>query len=175
VPKGDRALENVVIPPVVGDRWIRSIYFEVVAELREEKLIVGALGRSGILPSMNEWVEWHEIGVVVIFNASLARGPSTWGGFEGNEDLETANPAPETYEYYNMNVPGILNQPFFQVALPIMVTMILTVWALISTNNKRLDDIVARLGRIEDRLLAVETRLTAVERKVDALELKAWR
>ena len=74
-----------------------------------------------------------------------------------------------------MNVPGILNQPFFQVALPIMVTMILTVWALISTNNKRLDDIVARLGRIEDRLLAVETRLTAVERKVDALELKAWR
>lgn len=69
----------------------------------------------------------------------------------------------------------MLNQPFFQVALPIMVTMIITVWALISTNNRRLDDIVARLGRIEDRLLAVEARLSAVERKVDALELKAWR
>jgi len=68
-----------------------------------------------------------------------------------------------------------LNQPFTQIALPIMITMILTVWALISTNNRRLDDIVARLGRIEDRLLAVENRLAAVERKVDALELKAWR
>jgi hypothetical protein len=72
-------------------------------------------------------------------------------------------------------MPAMLSQPFFQVALPIMVTMMITVWALISTNNRRLDDIVARLGRIEDRLLAVETRLSAVGRKVDALELKAWR
>jgi len=69
----------------------------------------------------------------------------------------------------------MLNQPFFQVALPIMVTMVATVWALISTNNKRLDDIAARLGRIEERLLAIENRLAAVERKADALELKAWR
>jgi len=69
----------------------------------------------------------------------------------------------------------MLNQPFFQVALPIMGTMVVTVWALISTNNKRLDDIVGRLGRIEDRLLGIETRLAAVEKKVDALELKAWR
>jgi len=69
----------------------------------------------------------------------------------------------------------MLNQPFFQVALPIMSTILISVWALISTNNRRLDDIVGRLGRIEDRLLAIEARLTAVERKVDALELKAWR
>ena len=48
-----------------------------------------------------------------------------------------------------------------------MATMVATVWALISTNNRRLDDIVARLGRIEHRLLALE-------KKVDALELKAW-
>ena len=68
-----------------------------------------------------------------------------------------------------------LNQPFFQVALPIMATMLISVWAAISTNNRRLDDIVARLGRIEDRLLAIETRVAAVERKVEALELKAWR
>lgn len=70
---------------------------------------------------------------------------------------------------------GVLNQPFFQVALPIMATMVATVWALISTNNKRLDDIVKRLERIEDRLLGIETRLGAIERKVEALELKAWR
>jgi hypothetical protein len=69
----------------------------------------------------------------------------------------------------------ILNQPFFQVALPIMVTMVITVWALISTNNKRLDDIVGRLGKIEDRLLKIEERLASVEKKVEGLEIKAWR
>jgi tetrahydromethanopterin S-methyltransferase subunit G len=69
----------------------------------------------------------------------------------------------------------ILNQPFFQVALPIMTTMVITVWALISTNNKRLDDICRRLDRIESRLDKIEERLAAVERKVEALELKAWR
>lgn len=69
----------------------------------------------------------------------------------------------------------LLNQPFFQVALPIMVTMVGTVWALISTNNKRLDDIANRLGRIEERLLAIETRIAGAERKIEALELKAWR
>ena len=90
-----------------------------------------------------------------------------------------------------------LNQPFLQVALPIMVTMLISVWAAVSTNNRRLDDFAARLGRIEDgtnarlgriedglnarlgriedRLLAIENRLTALERKVDALEVKAWR
>jgi hypothetical protein len=68
----------------------------------------------------------------------------------------------------------MLNQPFFLVSLPIMITILGTVWALIPGNN-RLDDISARLGRIEGRLLGLETRLGAVERKVDALELKAWR
>ena len=69
----------------------------------------------------------------------------------------------------------MLNQPFFQVALPIMVTISASIWAMISTNNRRLDDIAARLGRIEDRLIAIENRLTAVEKKAEALELKAWR
>jgi hypothetical protein len=69
----------------------------------------------------------------------------------------------------------MLNQPFFLVSLPIMITILGTVWALISSNNRCLDDISARLGRIEDRLLGLGTRLGAVERKVDALELKAWR
>lgn len=74
----------------------------------------------------------------------------------------------------NKELSGALAQ-FLTIALPIMGTMVASVWALISTNNRRLDDIVARLGRIEDRLLGIEGRLTAVEKKVDALELKAWR
>lgn len=65
----------------------------------------------------------------------------------------------------------MLNQPFFQVALPIMFTIFIAAW----NNNRRIDDILVRLGKIEDRLLAIENRLTSVERKVDALELKAWR
>ncbi len=62
----------------------------------------------------------------------------------------------------------MLSQPFFQVSLPIMITILGTVWALISTNNRRLDDIVSRLNRIEDRL-------TAIEKKVDLLEVRVWR
>ena len=68
----------------------------------------------------------------------------------------------------------MLNQPFFQVALPLMFTILIAVWANskgLDGVNKRLDDIVARLGRVEDRLLAIETRVSALERKVDALEV----
>jgi hypothetical protein len=73
---------------------------------------------------------------------------------------------------------AVLNQPFFQVALPLMFTILIAVWANskgFDGVNKRIDDISARLGRIEDRLLALETRFSVLERKVDALELKAWR
>ncbi len=57
--------------------------------------------------------------------------------------------------------------PFLTIALPIMCTMMASVWAVISTNNRSLDDIAAHLGRIEDRLLALEG-------KVGSLEIKAW-
>jgi len=70
---------------------------------------------------------------------------------------------------------GGVQQPFVQVALPIMAATGATVWALISTNNKRLDDICRRLDAIEGRLLNIENRRGSVERKVDALGLKAWR
>src|SRR5262249_24674234 len=64
-----------------------------------------------------------------------------------------------------------LQQSFLQILLMIMigfmVTMIVAVsvlmqnsHSLISTNNHRLDDIAARLRRIEDRLLALETDMT---------------
>jgi hypothetical protein len=77
---------------------------------------------------------------------------------------------------------AMLNQPFFQVALPIMFTILIAVWVNSHSFNKgfdgvnkRIDDMVARLGRIEDRLLGIETRVSGLEGKVDALELKAWR
>jgi len=70
--------------------------------------------------------------------------------------------------------PALINQPFIQVALPVMVTMVVAVWAQASTNNRRLDDIAARIGRVEDRLGRIEERLTLVERKVDILETKTW-
>ena len=77
-------------------------------------------------------------------------------------------------------VASMLNQPFFQVALPIMLTI--AVWVNSHGINKgfdgvneRIDDVVARLGRIGDRLLGIETRVSGLERKVDALEVKAWR
>jgi hypothetical protein len=76
----------------------------------------------------------------------------------------------------------VLNQPFFQQILPLIVTIFVAVWLnnhglnkAFDALNKRMDDIVLRLDRIETRLLAIETRVTALERKVDALEVKAWR
>lgn len=72
----------------------------------------------------------------------------------------------------------MLNQPFVQVALPMMFTILLAGWANskgFDGVNKRIDDIVGRLGRIEDRLLGIETRVSSLERKVGALEVKAWR
>jgi len=69
----------------------------------------------------------------------------------------------------------MLNQPFFQIALPIMVTFVATVWAATWIQTKRLDDIVKRLEAIEIRLLGIENRLTSLEKKVEALEIRVWR
>ncbi len=50
---------------------------------------------------------------------------------------------------------SLLQQPFIQVTLPILIGFVaIGIW-----QNKRLDDIMGRLGRIEDRLLAIEQRL----------------
>jgi hypothetical protein len=68
----------------------------------------------------------------------------------------------------------MLNQPFFRVSLPIMITILDTVWALIPGNNRRLDDISARLGRIEDRLLGLESGFDAINRRFDDMR-DPWR
>jgi hypothetical protein len=66
---------------------------------------------------------------------------------------------------------NLLSQPFFQVALPLIVVLV-TLWL---REQMLLKDILQRLGRIEDRLGKIEDRLHSLERKIDALELKAWR
>jgi hypothetical protein len=56
-------------------------------------------------------------------------------------------------------------QPFIQIALPISVTFIVASWS----QNKRLDDIVQRLTRIEALLTDHGRRLTALEERTSPL------
>lgn len=58
---------------------------------------------------------------------------------------------------------NMLNQPFFQITLPLMGTFIAAIWAASWSQNKRLDDIVARLTRIENLLSDHDKRLTVLE------------
>jgi hypothetical protein len=60
----------------------------------------------------------------------------------------------------------LLNQPFFQVALPLIITIIIAAWVNnkgIDGVHKRLDDIVIRLTRIENLLTDHDKRLTVLE------------
>jgi hypothetical protein len=69
----------------------------------------------------------------------------------------------------------MLQQPFFQITLPLLFGLWLASWY----SGKRFEDlrqeINRRLETIEKRLDAIEANLKNVERKLDALELKAWR
>ncbi len=67
-------------------------------------------------------------------------------------------------------IAQVTGNPFFTVALPIMLTVAIASWS----NNKRLDDICRRLDALEARILSIEVRLTSIERRLDALELKSW-
>ena len=58
--------------------------------------------------------------------------------------------------------------PFFQITLPLMVTFVAAIWAASWSQNKRLDDIVARLTRIENLL-------TDHDRRIAVLESNKWR
>jgi ABC-type sugar transport system permease subunit len=57
----------------------------------------------------------------------------------------------------------MLNQPFFQITLPLMATFVAAIWLASWSQNKRLDDIVARLTRIENLLADHDKRLTVLE------------
>ena len=88
-------------------------------------------------------------------------------------------------------------QPFFQVALPIVIAMILSTWYQSSriddvigpvndmrdSLGKRIDDVRDSLGkRIDDlrgdmnnRFTAVEKRLEKLEARVEGLQERTWR
>jgi hypothetical protein len=67
-------------------------------------------------------------------------------------------------------------QPFFQVALPIIVTFAAATWFqnkrvdhLKAAVNRRLDDIIARLDRMETLLSGHDRRITALEERTSPL------
>jgi archaellum component FlaC len=77
--------------------------------------------------------------------------------------------------------PQLLQQPFFQVTLPLMGTIIVATWAMVSVNNrrlddmrdgfnKRLDDMIRRLDRIETRLDNIEGVLRDFAQRITRLE-----
>lgn len=65
-------------------------------------------------------------------------------------------------------------QPFLTVALPIMVTLVATVWIAQWSQNKRFDDLKADINRRFDevikRLDRIETKLDDHENRVVRLE-----
>jgi len=58
---------------------------------------------------------------------------------------------------------------FLSVALPIMVTLVVSIWLASISQNKRLDDIVRRLERMEGKLDIHEERLVRVEERTSPL------
>jgi chaperonin cofactor prefoldin len=73
----------------------------------------------------------------------------------------------------------MLNQPFFQVTLPLMVTFVGALWAAQWSQNKRFDDLKdgmnKRLDEIIKRLDKIENRLEKLEERLTALEVVKWR
>jgi len=62
--------------------------------------------------------------------------------------------------------PAILNSPFFQVALPLMITLVATVWIAQWAQNKRFDDIHRRF---DDRFADIHRRFDDIHRKLDEI------
>jgi hypothetical protein len=63
--------------------------------------------------------------------------------------------------------PALL--PVIQITLPIMITILGAVWAAVVSQNRRLDDIVARLSAIEQILREQGERITRLEERTPPL------
>jgi hypothetical protein len=55
--------------------------------------------------------------------------------------------------------PTVLQQPFFQVTIPLMVTFIATIWLAGWSQNKRLDEMGKRFDEISKRFDEIAKRL----------------
>lgn len=66
---------------------------------------------------------------------------------------------------------NILQQPFFQITVPLLFGLYLASWY----SGKRFDDLKGLVKDVKMGLTAVEARLTSLEKKVEALELQRWR
>lgn len=64
---------------------------------------------------------------------------------------------------YNVGMQPWWQQPFFQVALPIIITFALTFWA----HNRRIDDLNRRIDDLKE---ALTKRLDAIERRLERIE-----
>jgi hypothetical protein len=60
-------------------------------------------------------------------------------------------------------------QQFLSVALPIMVTLVVSIWLASISQNKCLDDIVRPLERMESKLDLYAERLVRVEEQTSPL------
>jgi uncharacterized membrane-anchored protein YhcB (DUF1043 family) len=76
---------------------------------------------------------------------------------------------------------AILNSQFVQVALPLMLAIITGIWAMMSTNNRRIDDVNRRLDDLKSdmnrrfdeimkRFDRIETLLTDHDQRITRLE-----
>lgn len=69
----------------------------------------------------------------------------------------------------------MLNQPFFQVTLPLMVTFIATIWLAQWSQNKRFDSLEKRIDEIIKRLDRIESKLEDFAHRITTLEAGKWR
>jgi 5-bromo-4-chloroindolyl phosphate hydrolysis protein len=64
----------------------------------------------------------------------------------------------------------MINQPFFQVALPLMVTILVAAFTATWSSNKRIDEISRRLDDTNRRIDDVDRRLSNIDQRLDRLE-----
>ena len=66
-------------------------------------------------------------------------------------------------------------QPFFQIGIPLILTQITTIVVLIFgflNQNKRLDDIIVRLGRIEENTRDHDRDIAALKERTGFVKIK---
>lgn len=80
----------------------------------------------------------------------------------------------------------MLNQPFFQVTLPIVVSFVVTIWATQHAQNKRFDDFKENFKQfredfkefkidLKEDIKRINGRLDKIEERLNSLELTKWR